>query len=318
MNTPRFAHFHRALVLTFALMIALIGLSAIGQADQLTLRHLYTVERYSGNTQFLTPTAVFLDANRQELYVCDSGTGRIITLTAATGEPLSCFSCRQKGQDSNSEPAGVAVDSKRRVFVADASVGRMYEYDYAGQPTGFIALPGSEDGRLPGKMAVDAADNLYVAVRNAEVVAVFDPEGHLKSRITSPSAQSMSEFCDVALGADGSIYALSRTGTAVHVFDGSGKFVREFGSHGPGKAGLAQPSGIDIDGKGRLWIADMISQMVKVLMPDGTFVETFGGLGTGPGDFFFPADVCIDRVANRLFVVEKAGQRLQAFAIEER
>ncbi|MCL5105628.1 MAG: 6-bladed beta-propeller [Armatimonadetes bacterium] len=302
------------LALACLLTIVVLSLPTMGRTQQPTLRHLYTVDRYSGNSRFLTPIAIFLDTKRQELYLCDSAASKLITFDAG-GNPLGYFYHRQKGQLGNSEPAGVAVNDKGTVFVSDATVGRVYMYDYRGEPMGFLPMP---EGCMPGKMAVDGAENLYVAVRSAGKIVVFDPTGKLKREITGPEHGGMGPCCDVAVDANGTIYALSTKGTTVHIFDEQGKQVRAFGSHEAGKTGFARPSGIDVDGKGRVWVTDMVNQTLKVFSPKGQFLEIFGGFGSGPGDFFSPADVCVDRIKGRLFVVEKSGQRLQAFAIEER
>lgn len=315
MNKPQPGNSYKRWAIALLLTIMPVSLSATAQTEQLTLKHLYTVDRYSGNLRFLTPTVVFLDSKRQELYVCDSGASRLITLTAG-GDPLGYFYHRQKGQEANSEPVGVAVNDKGTVFVADASVGRVYEYDYRGEPIGYLSMP--KDSDLPGKMAFDTAGNLYVAIRSSGKIVVFDPGGHVKTEISGPDSGGMRACSDVAVDNDGNVYALSPSGAAIYAFDKQGKYIRKFGSHDPGKTGFARPSGIDVDGKGRLWVTDTVNQTLKALRADGTFLAVFGGFGTGPSDFFSPADVCVDRAKGTLFVVEKSGQRLQAFSIKER
>jgi tripartite motif-containing protein 71 len=298
-------------------MAVVAGRLPKAQAGPPALRHLYTTDRFKGNLHFISPGAVFLDARRREIYVADAGAMRVVTLSA-DGRSLGSFYHRQKGQDTNSEPMGVAVNSEGTVFVADALLGRVYTYDYQGNPTGFLTMPPDGAGSLPGKMALDSAGNLYVAIRSSGRIAVFGSDGRLKRQITGAASGDMKACCDVAVDAAGSVFALSPSGTAVHVFNKDGLLVREFGRHEPGKAGFALPSGLDLDAKGRLWVTDIVNQTLRAFNPDGTFIAEFGGLGTVPGAFFFPSDVCVDRATGTIFVVEKSGQRLQAFAIEER
>jgi DNA-binding beta-propeller fold protein YncE len=315
MNNPQSGHFYIRWIVT--VILALVSVTPSTAEVRLNLKYLYAVDRYSDNLRFITPTAVFLDSKRQELYVCDSAASKLITLTAA-GAPLDYFYHRQTGKEANQEPVGVAVNSQNgTVFVSDASDGRIYKYDYRGTPAGYISMPNGS-GYLPGKMALDGTGNLYVAIRNAGKVIVFDPDGQIKTEIGSTEPGGMQACCDVAVDIDGNVYALSPAGTAVYVFDNQGKCIRKFGSHQPGKNGFARPSAIDVDSKGRIWITDTANQTLRAFRPDGTFLAVFGGFGTGPGDFFSPSDVFVDRVKSTLFVVEKSGQRLQAFAIEER
>jgi sugar lactone lactonase YvrE len=203
------------------------------------------------------------------------------------------------------------------VFVADATSARVSEYDYRGNPTGSIQLPGATDATSCGKLDVDAEGNLYVAVRSAGRVDVFGPDGRSGPPIPRVALAGFDGCCDVAVDPSGIIYTLSPAGTVVRVFDQTGTLLRSFGSHGPGKAGFSLPSGIDIDAKGRLWVTDTVRRTVKAIRPDGTLIDEFDGMVPGSDGFFMPVDVCIDRGSATLFIVEKNGRRLQAFAIEE-
>jgi len=307
----------RALWMAGIAMAACLAMGpSAGRAEKITLKRLFTVDRFGGDLRFQTPVAAFVHPNRPEIYVCDAGAKRLITLSS-DGKSLGWFSHRKKGRPASSEPDGVAVGADGTVFVADASDSALSRYTYRGDPIGGAPMAGLKHGYSPGKMAYDAGGNLYVAVRNAGKVVVFSPTGEMKTEIGTAATDGMSACCDVAVDADGNVYTLSPSGAAVHVFDKRGQLVRRFGYHEPGRAGFALPSGLDVDGKGRLWITDAVNQTLRVFRADGTFLAEFGGMGDLPGAFFTPVDVCVDRVRQTLYVVEKSGQRVQAFAIED-
>lgn len=284
---------------------------------QPALRHLYTAETYDGNLRFSTPVAVFFDAKRKELYVADAGTSELIILTR-DGKTLGHFPHHRKGLDQKAEPAGIAVDADGAIFVSDVADSRVYMYDYRGAPDGNLPMPAGKNGPLlPGKMALDAAGNLYIAMRNSGSIVVYGRQSR-ELRQIAPRLKGFDDCCDVAVDAQGNICALSVKGTPVRILDQQGKLNRQFGRHEIGNDGFAHPSGLDTDRKGRLWIVDSVAQVVKLFNPDGSFVQMFGELGFGPGAFFYPVDLCVDRETDTLFVLEKNGRRLQAFAIEEK
>ncbi|MHB1457822.1 MAG: NHL repeat-containing protein [Armatimonadota bacterium] len=296
-------------------VVAILSLGISVQAGEINLKHLYTVDKYDGNHQFTSPVAVFFDAVHREIYVADAGTGMIVTLDRK-GHYLGSFSHWRRDVDRKVEPTGIAVNSKRTVFVADVSANRIWTYDYLGNPAGFISIPRDNDSvALPGKMAINADDDIYIVIRNAGKVVVLDANAQKKTTIGNSNIEAC---CDVALDGRGSVYLLSRKGDVVHMFGSNGSEIRKFGIHSYGNDGFAQPSAIDIDSKGRIWIADSVGQVAKVFDSEGTMLGVYGGMGSEDGDFFFPVDLCIDRETNTLFVIEKNGHRLQAFAITEK
>lgn len=294
---------------------AVAGLGLEVQAGGITLKRLYAVDKYDGNRRFSSPVAVFFDAVHREIYVADGGTGVVVTLDR-NGRYLGSFNHWRRDLARKVEITGIAVNSKRTVFVADASADRLWTYDYLGNLTGSIPIQRvNRSSALPGKMAIDGDDSIYIVLRNAGEVVVLDPNGQRKGEIGSPK---IAACCDVALDGRGDVYLLSRKGDAVHIFDVHGALTRKFGAHVLGNDGFAQPSAIDIDSKGRIWIADSVGQVVKAFDSAGTLLGMFGGMGSEDGDFFFPIDLCVDRASDTLFVIEKNGRRLQAFKIVEK
>ena len=291
-----------------------VCLGLIERADGITLKHLYTVDRYDGDRRFLSPVAVYFDVPNREIYVADGGTGLIVTLDQK-GRYLGSFSHWRRDVVRKVEPTGVSVNSKRMVFVADTSANRIWTYDYLGQPEGSISITRDADPALPGKMAIDVDDNIYIVLRNARKVVVLDANGKKKTEIGNSDVEAC---CDAALDGSGGVYLLSRKGDVVHMFNTKGLPIRKFGVHAFGDDGFSQPSAIDIDSKGRIWIVDTVAQVVKVFDRTGTPLGMFGGMGSEDGDFFFPTDLCFDNASNTLYIVEKNGRRLQAFTVVEK
>jgi sugar lactone lactonase YvrE len=245
----------------------------------------------------LSPADVAVDA-QGDLFIADSGNGRIRRVDAPTGV-ITTVAGGGRGRDGDlavnawlGGPGGVAVDAHGNLFIAEFLGGRVRRVDAA---TGIITtVAGGESGGKnigdggpatcaslagPLRVAADPQGNLFVVeLRGARIRRVDGATG----KITTGS----SDLCppqDVALDAQGNVFiALSRnknlgpnrcncilrvdamTGTATTVAgDGSYGFG---GDGGPAtSAGLGSPQGIAVDARGRLLIADSANNRVRAV-----------------------------------------------------
>ena len=162
-------------------------------------------------------------------------------------------------------PFGVAVDSNDNVYIADRSnhVIRKIDTDHMiSTIAGNGSLGYSGDGGLatsaqlnnPWGVAVDSSGNIYIADSDNNVVRKVDP--------------------------DGNISTFAGNGT-----EGSG------GDGGPAaSAQLGHPTGLAIDSKGNLYIANVYNAMVRKVDPDGNISTVFKGGVSGT----FAAGVAVD------------------------
>jgi len=139
----------------------------------------------------------------------------------------------------------------------------------------------------PGGLTCDAAGNLYV-ISGKQVLKVAN--GAASAFITG----NLEEPVDVAVGRDGTVFVSDRGTHQVKVFNAKGAFVRAIGTPGgrpkPGKwmpNGMRNPAGLDVDPKGRIWVAeeDLQPKRVSVWSADGKLITdyigptTYGGMG---------------------------------------
>ncbi|MDP2340533.1 MAG: hypothetical protein Q8O67_06230 [Deltaproteobacteria bacterium] len=224
------------------------------------------------------PEAIVEDALGQ-LFVADTANNRVrritfdergvgtITTVAGTG----AFGFSGDGGPATSaklgRPGGVAVDSLGRVFIADRfnSRVRCVTFDAAGAGTittivgtgvgGFSGDGGpAADAQVgsPTGLAVDDDDQLYIADGNRIRRVTFDGAGL------------------------GTITTVAGNGTAGSAGDG-----------GPAlSAQLNTPFGVDVDGVGRLVIADTLNRRVRRVTFDAAGVGTIANVaGTGVSGF---------------------------------
>lgn len=196
------------------------------------------------------------------------------------------------------EPFDLAFDPQGRLVFSDTSnhclrrfdpgTGRIETIAGTGQ-AGFSGDGGpARDARLnePYGLAIDDQGNVYVADRlNRRVRCVESGSGRIRT---------------VA-------------GNGSEAFSGDG---------GPGpEAGIVEPNGVALDGRGRLFIADVAGHRVRVLDLDSGRIATFAGNGSARRDgdggpatdaaLFGPRAVHIGRDGT-LWILERNGHSLRA------
>jgi tripartite motif-containing protein 71 len=98
----------------------------------------------------------------------------------------------------------------------------------------------------------------------------------------------------------------------IQVFDPNGKFLFKFKSPGSEDGQFQSPQGIDIDSKGRIFVADIGNGRIQVFDPNGKFLFKFGSEGSGDGQFVFPQGIAIDN-SGRIFVADTDNNCIQVF-----
>ena len=92
----------------------------------------------------------------------------------------------------------------------------------------------------------------------------------------------------------------------VRVFDVAGNKYFEIGAEDPGK--LNTPIGIDVDGAGNLYVADITIGAVMVYDRDGTFLRKLAGSKIGePPRFKRLSSVAVDKKGERIYAVDIGG-----------
>ena len=285
------------------------------------LEYLLTVPQAGAARLFANPLGIAVDPLRGRVFVADTAHNQVRVFTTA-GVPLYSFKHRAKlytGERALGEPWRLLPNDDGTLLVADRLCDRIDVVDILGNTVDSIdvtSLAGGPDRATPGAMDRDAAGNLYVLELTSGQVLVLDKAYRLRLRfgVEGSRTSRFRSVVDIAVARDGTTYALDSADDAVvRVFDPAGRPVRGFGRHGYKDANFHMPAAISIDAVGRLWIADAVSHEVKVYTTAGDYLCVFGGRGQGAGQFYFPSDLAV--AADRLYVLERAGERFQEFRI---
>jgi len=131
---------------------------------------------------------------------------------------------------------------------------------------------------------------------------VFGSQGIGPGEFVNPRA--------IATGPDGAVYVIDKT-ARVQRFSAEGEF-ELFWSMPEWKCG--KPTGVMVDERNRVWVADTHYARVIIYDRDGHELERFGANGEGPGQFIFPTHTALAADGTR-YVSEYGGNdRISKFS----
>ena len=251
----------------------------------------YEVEDQSGETdtslafdkagkvqELQTPGSAKIDYSYEagdltEMAVDDPGTASGAAERAVKEPPLhaATFSSHGKEPGQLSEPSGLTVDGSGNVWVADTMNGRLQEFKANGEfirTAGSIGTGAGQFGMVEG-VAIDSKGNVWA---------------------TDTNQQRIEEF--------------SSTGTFLKMFgwgvsNGEAKFETctascHQGIAGSGNGQFSYPSGIVVDSKGNVFVADRGNKRVQELSETGTWIRNISQAKEEEGPF----GVALDAVGN--------------------
>jgi DNA-binding beta-propeller fold protein YncE len=99
----------------------------------------------------------------------------------------------------------------------------------------------------------------------------------------------------------GRVFVSDSTKRRVAVFDIPEQRYFTIGEKEPGAMGM--PLGLDVDGKGNLYVVDATNKQVQVYDRDGKFLRSMGG----PTWFHRPSGVAVNAAGSRVYVVDAGG-----------
>ncbi len=213
------------------------------------------------------------------------------------------------GQGEFSQTRGIAFDAQGRLYVADTENGRVQIFDTQGQFLGQIkAQPNQECFRFPRSLAISPQGIVYVTDDLDHRIYKFDTQGKpLGTWKRGRTAEDQPAIPGrILVAPNGMLYLSEPNNRRVLVFDANEKQM------GTISEGLSAPSGLAMDGEGRLYVMDSANAVVNVYDKGGKLQASFGQKGTGPGEFSVPRDVAVDRQGH-IFVADTLNHRVQVF-----
>jgi DNA-binding beta-propeller fold protein YncE len=219
-------------------------------------------------------------------------------------------------------PYGVAVDSKSRLYVADAKVGAIFiSVLDTGEVVEMIKNGSQARFKMITGLVIDDTDHLFVSDSVANRVLAFDPQHHVIGSIN----EGMRSPAGLAIDNENRfLYVCDTELDQVLVYDADPPFtlLRKLGTAGkdhtltePGQ--FSRPTNAAVDADGNLYISDTFNDRVEIFDADGNFIRAFGKPGDGPGYFARPKGIAVDHDGH-VWVADTVQDRIQVFTPEGR
>lgn len=203
-------------------------------------------------------------------------------------------------------------------MVVDRS-GRVQKFAADGTYETLFRLPRFDNGTPTGISIDPTDDSMWVADTHYQRIMQYDSEGNLLFTFgkdgTDPG--EMIFPTDVCPDPDGTSIWVCEYGLRCRImqFTRKGEFIKEWGSGEYEYTDLQRPMAIDIDSKGRLFIADAGNHRVLIYNRAGEKLGVIGTPGRAEGELKYPYDLAFDE-QEQLYVLEFGNDRVSRFSTE--
>ncbi len=241
--------------------------------------------------------------------------------TLAAGVPSSAGFIPASGFAS---PAGLAVDPRGSVFVADEGHARLVHLWGDGTFLGELGGPGDLGGAElagAGALAVSAATGqAYVADAGHNRILVYGPEGSLQARwgagagdgAPGDGSGAFDHPEGVAVAPSGNVYVADTANNRVVELSPAGSVIVEWGSRGTANGRFHSPSALAVDAAGRVYVLDGENNRVQEFEAGGRFLATWGVRGTSPGELSQPKAIAVGCEGD-VYVADTNNNRVERF-----
>ena len=214
------------------------------------------------------------------------------------------------------EVAGVAADSQDNVYVFNRGEHPVIVFDRDGT---FLRSWGEGTIERAHGIYITADDRLFLTddkdhtvteyTLAGERVMTMGVSGHpsdtgvvgIDYRTIAQAAGPFNLPTNLVAAGDGRLYVTDGYGNArVHCFSSAGDFLFSWGAPGSGPGEFHLPHGIDVDGSGRVFVADRENSRLQLFDAEGRFLEEWPDI-VRPTDLF----ICDD---DTVFVAEEGAR----------
>ena len=203
-------------------------------------------------------------------------------------------------------PSGIAMSGAGYIYVADPGNNRIKRFTPEGKFDLSWGGPGAGDGQFdnPQGLAVDGGDNVYVVDAGNHRIQIFNTAGGFLRKWGGTQGAGNYQF-NKPVG-------VAVSGTWVYVADTDNHRVQKFrvytdfsyryqgtlgitGDPGTGTNQFNHPTGVAVDGGGKVYVADTDNHRVQTFDNSDAYLEQWGGSeGSGSTQFSSPRGAAVE------------------------
>jgi sugar lactone lactonase YvrE len=261
----------------------------------------------------------------------------ILNTSNLTARLISTFGSSGTGNGQFYGPEGIAVDASGNLYVTDNANNRVQKFNSAGTYLTQWGTTGSGNGQFiyPFAIAIDQVGNVYVVDGGNKRIQKFDSNGTYLTQWQPLGAEKSGNNAYFRIATDNTGHVYVAAGStqifnhgyidtgSIQVFNSEGSLLTQWGSRGKGNGQFGGPTGIAIDAKGNVCVADVMDNRIQEFKPDGTYVTQWGNTSNGSnspfvaprnenGKFNGPGGIAADPTG-KVFVVDSGNRRIQVF-----
>lgn len=243
-------------------------------------------------------------ASNGELFVADTGGHRVVRLDS-NGKFLGAFGRAGRGGGEFERLEDIALDRSGRIYTLDSSFARVQVFLRDGT---LLRTMGQNSGLCtPAGFGLGPDGSVYVADTCGGRIVKFEEGGRRVKEIRPAPPAKLDQPVDVAIGEDGLLYIADLTPRLIALDPATGAIRRAW----PIAVGtLVGGSNLSLNGT-RLYVSDPNRNVVLAIDVSGGDLEPMRGHPSAP--FAAPLGVACSP-ENTLYVIDRNGKRLQAFA----
>ena len=223
--------------------------------------------------KFSSKTHITFDKDNN-IYVLDEDNLKVQKLDPE-GKPLFEITPNESFLFIN--PKAIAVDNNKNIYVADWDMVHVRGTD---SPKvfnfGVCIRKFSKDGKIVSTFTV--GDLTKKPLEDGKAVPAIDTDGNFSMLVVKPDAD---RSLDIAVDNQENTYILDQD--KIYKLSPSGELLTTFGEHGDGNGQMDSATGLAIDSKGNIYVADSGNHRVLKFNSERKFLFSFGKKGEGNG-----------------------------------
>jgi sugar lactone lactonase YvrE len=281
-----------------------------------------------GNGEFAGsgPEGISIDYHGN-IWVSDTYGGRLEKFGEA-GNFIRSVGTKGTAYEQLGQPTAIDIAPGGQIYVTDWEDDKVAEY---GEGGGFIrqfGSQGNEPGQLqqPTGLAIDSRGDVWVGDQNNGRIEEFNQAGEYLGRFGAAGSGagqfSLQYPIGIATDAVGDVWVTDPLDNRVEKWVSTGyanptgpTFLRSFGAAGKGAGQFEVPCGMASDGKGDIWVADLLGARVEKLTETGTQLLQLGTgtAGSANTQFNEPCAIATDGKGH-VFIGDMLNNRVQEFS----